>query len=210
MLVLAPRGDGSSRHRTMARTRRSLVALALIAITTSVGTAQPSAGTTGELHLDNLSGLQLQGVRADIVTYRGRRAVHLLEQPGVGTADWKAPGEAMAIIIGSDFTDGVIEAELSGAPKAGAAEGSRGFVGVAFRVPPGGSSFECFYLRPTNGRAADQLRRTIPRNTSRSPITHGSGCGRRLPECTNPTWTWSLECGPRSGSSSRGRKRGCT
>ena len=159
MLVLAPRGDGSSRHRTMARTRRSLVALALIAITTSVGTAQPSAGTTGELRLDNLSGLQLQGVRADIVTYRGRRAVHLLEQPGAGTADWKAPGEAMAIIIGSDFTDGVIEAELSGAPKAGAAEGSRGFVGVAFRVPPGGSSFECFYLRPTNGRADDQLRR---------------------------------------------------
>jgi hypothetical protein len=35
----------------------------------------------------------------------------------------------------------------------------RGFVGIAFRVQPDGAAFECFYLRPTNGRANDQLRR---------------------------------------------------
>jgi len=35
----------------------------------------------------------------------------------------------------------------------------RGFVGIAFHVQPQGSQFECFYLRPTNGRAEDQLRR---------------------------------------------------
>jgi hypothetical protein len=32
-------------------------------------------------------------------------------------------------------------------------------VGVVFRAAPDGSKFECFYLRPTNGRADDQVRR---------------------------------------------------
>lgn len=39
----------------------------------------------------------------------------------------------------------------------------RGFVGVAFRVNLDASKdapkYECFYLRPTNGRADDQVRR---------------------------------------------------
>jgi hypothetical protein len=35
----------------------------------------------------------------------------------------------------------------------------RGFVGIAFRVQPHGSRFENLYLRPTNGRAPDQVRR---------------------------------------------------
>ena len=36
---------------------------------------------------------------------------------------------------------------------------ARGFIGIAFRVADDASRFECFYLRPTNGRAEDQLRR---------------------------------------------------
>jgi len=36
---------------------------------------------------------------------------------------------------------------------------ARGFVGIAFRVSLNGSRFECIYLRPTNGRAEDQVRR---------------------------------------------------
>jgi len=40
----------------------------------------------------------------------------------------------------------------------GADSGARGFVGLAFRIV-GPQGFELFYLRPTNGRANDQLRR---------------------------------------------------
>ena len=36
---------------------------------------------------------------------------------------------------------------------------ARGFVGVAFRVAEDRKKFECLYLRPTNGRADDQVRR---------------------------------------------------
>jgi hypothetical protein len=35
----------------------------------------------------------------------------------------------------------------------------RGFIGIAFRVQGDGEKFECFYLRSSNGRANDQLRR---------------------------------------------------
>ena len=49
--------------------------------------------------------------------------------------------------------------DLTGEPGAGAGGGARGFVGVAFRVASDGRTYDCFYLRPTNGRADDQERR---------------------------------------------------
>jgi hypothetical protein len=65
----------------------------------------------------------------------------------------------LAILPKTDFQDGVIEVDLAGEPGPGAGEGARGFVGVAFRIAPDQSRFECIYLRPTNGRADDQVRR---------------------------------------------------
>ena len=58
-----------------------------------------------------------------------------------------------------DFKDGIIEIELSGKPAESSSEQARGFVGVAFRINEDNSKFECIYLRPTNGRAQDQVRR---------------------------------------------------
>lgn len=55
--------------------------------------------------------------------------------------------------------NGIIEVELAGMPMSGSSEQARGFVGIAFRIKPDNSAFECFYLRPTNGRADDQVRR---------------------------------------------------
>lgn len=63
------------------------------------------------------------------------------------------------ILTATNFADGVIEVDLAGRPGSGAVEAARGFVGVAFRVAADVSRFECFYLRPTNGRAEDQVRR---------------------------------------------------
>lgn len=85
----------------------------------------------------------------------------------------KADGEQLAILDGIEFSNGVIEVELSGAPASGASEAARGFVGIAFRLA-NETTYECFYLRPTNGRADDQLRR----NHSTQYISH-------------PEWTWS-------------------
>jgi hypothetical protein len=101
--------------------------------------------------LDSVSELELVHVEAERVTYQGRLAVRLIEQG--------EPDCAIAILSGSDFRDGVIEAEIAGMPRRDAPQDMRGFVGIAFHVQAHGSRFECFFLRPTNGRADDQLRR---------------------------------------------------
>jgi hypothetical protein len=103
--------------------------------------------------LDSLSGLELYNVRADVVTYRGRRAVRLVEDEAAGE------GPALAVLPESGFDHGEIEAAVAGDLRSDAPPDSRGFVGIAFRVAPQASRFECFYVRPTNGRADDQLRR---------------------------------------------------
>jgi len=110
--------------------------------------------TPQTLPLDSLSDLDLRHVNADLVTYKGRRAVRLIEQD-MNRSD----GEPLAILRGSLFRDGVIETEIAGAPRPDAPADRRGFVGIAFRVEPQAERFEYIFLRPTNGRANDQLRR---------------------------------------------------
>ena len=58
-----------------------------------------------------------------------------------------------------DFKNGIIEIDISGKPSATASEQARGFVGVAFRINHENTRFEFIYLRPSNGRADDQIRR---------------------------------------------------
>ena len=111
--------------------------------------------------------LELRQVRAESTEYLGKKAVHLTQMQA-------ARGEnTLAIVTGLPFQDGTIHIELAGAPAAGAIEGARGFIGVAFRVQPEAAKFELLYLRPTNGRAEDQLRR----NHSTQYISF-------------PEWTW--------------------
>jgi hypothetical protein len=103
-----------------------------------------------EIDLGAAGVLRPVNVALEKVTYRGKDAVRVTELPA-------ATGPALAIVEGTDFGDGVLEAEISGEPAPGAPEGARGFVGLAFRL--GDGAFEAFYLRPTNARADDQLRR---------------------------------------------------
>lgn len=92
-------------------------------------------------------------VKAETVTFKGRKALRVRDSAPPELGD-----EGRFVILpNTDFQDGVIEVDLAGEPEPGAGEGARGFVGVAFRVAPDQSRFECIYLRPTN--AEDQLRR---------------------------------------------------
>lgn len=107
--------------------------------------------------LDSTQGLDLVTAHADLATWHGRRAIHLSPLPGQSKDDHAI----MAVLKGSEFHDGVIELDVSGAPRADADPTSRGFVGIAFRVqgPDSVTKFECCYIRPTNGRSDDQLLR---------------------------------------------------
>lgn len=85
--------------------------------------------------------------------YKGNDAL-ALEMQGQAAGD-----NTLAILKDVDFHNGVIEATISGQPMANAGETARGFVGIAFRAALDASKMEVFYLRPTNGRANDQIRR---------------------------------------------------
>lgn len=107
-----------------------------------------------EYPLASLDELELHNVQADLVNYQGRQAMRLDENYQEGTDE-----EAIAIISASNFKEGVIETEIVGTVRPDAPADVRGFVGIAFRVQSQGKQFECFYIRPTNGRAEVQIRR---------------------------------------------------
>jgi hypothetical protein len=94
-------------------------------------------------------------VKAEPVNYEGKKALRVTD----AVPPLQQDEDRLVILNGVPFRDGVVELEVAGEPGPGAAGDARGFVGIAFRVAPDLSKFECFYLRPTNGRADDQVRR---------------------------------------------------
>src|SRR5688572_23789159 len=118
-----------SAHRTIVF---AAAAWALAAATSSAQT----------LPLESTAGLKLHNVQAEPVTHQGRRGLRItysaeaMQQFRSLKPDQQAQFETLAVIEGSNFTNGVIEAEISGEPAADASEGARGFVGIAFRLRP--------------------------------------------------------------------------
>ena len=92
-----------------------------------------------------------RNVSLDQVTYQGRSAIRVIAAPDAANAT------SYAILRDAKFRDGTIEVDLAGKPAAGAAAAARGFIGMAFRLAD--NRYEYIYLRPTNGRAEDQVRR---------------------------------------------------
>ncbi|MBV9341285.1 MAG: hypothetical protein JO159_10410 [Acidobacteria bacterium] len=119
--------------------------------------------------LDSLDGLEIKAVsetrtepvkvKADISLHNGRRALHMLNDDSTLASSGPSGGESLAIVKLSNFQDGTIEVDLVGMPRSGSNSESRGFVGLAFRIQGDVDKFENFYLRFTNGRSDDQLRR---------------------------------------------------
>jgi hypothetical protein len=99
--------------------------------------------------------LALHSVRANIVIYRERTALRITD---TGTSDLD-DASRFALVRAISFQDGTIEVTLSGDTVPDAPPQLRGFVGIAFRVSADESQFECFYIRPKNGRSDDQLQR---------------------------------------------------
>jgi hypothetical protein len=116
---------------------------------------QATKTQTNVFRLDSMEGLETVNTKADIVMYRGRRALHLAPAQNQETDR----DSMIALVNATDFKDGTIEAEVAGLPITAMDPTARGFVGVEFRAQEHGARAENIYLRPTNGRADDQLRR---------------------------------------------------
>lgn len=138
---------------------KTLKLLIISALILGYGTLSAQTETEKVTHylLTSAEDVQLTHLKADPVTYKGKEAIRLTNDSETNP---EYNQETLAILSKTNFTNGTIEIELAGLPVSGSVEGSRGFIGIAFRVDKDDHSrYECFYLRPTNGRAGDQLRR---------------------------------------------------
>jgi hypothetical protein len=129
--------------------KRSLIYSAVTVLAATCLFAQTTQVQTFPLR--NTTGLIAPKVKTEAVKYLGRKSVRI-------TMDGE-DHEGLALLPGTDFQDGVIEADI--ALKTTVPPGVRypGFVGIAFRARPDASHYELFYLRPGNSEAADQAMR---------------------------------------------------
>jgi hypothetical protein len=137
---------------------RKLVSVLCVAsfVLTIVNANLRAAGEHAKIiPLDSMKGLDVVNSKAEIITYRGRKALHLAP-----AQDHETDKHSMiALVGGTDFKDGTIEVEVAGLPIVAVDPTARGFVGVVFHAQEHGARAENIYVRPTNGRADDQLRR---------------------------------------------------
>lgn len=121
----------------MTRVTKLLIVIALAVIASAAQTLSPG-------------GLDMVDGSATAATYKGKTAVRITNAKA---------NDAIGIVKGSKFSNGTLELNVAGAPGPGASTTARGFIGLAFRIQGHGDKYEYFYLRPTNGRADDQVRR---------------------------------------------------
>ncbi|WP_025144374.1 hypothetical protein [Pedobacter jeongneungensis] len=94
-------------------------------------------------------------VYIQIIDLKGEKVVRVVKDTTVKEAD----EPTFVKIKNSNFKNGCIEVEVLSRLLPSASPTDRGFIGLAFRINDGKSKFESIYIRPTNGRAEDQVRR---------------------------------------------------
>jgi hypothetical protein len=152
--------------------RSKLLALAALTLALLPGRAWAQAK---HYPLESLEGLRLHNVAGEPATHQGQKGLRLtFSAKAVPAGAVQAEVDQLALIEGLEFSNGVLEAEIAGAPAPDAPEGARGFVGLAFRIQPDKRTYDAFYLRPTNGRAEDQERRN-----------------RSVQYISRPAWPWA-------------------
>ena len=85
----------------------------------------------------------------------GKKVVKVVVDTAIKTFD----EPTFVKIKGTDFKNGTIEVKVLSRLITNAPEWARGFIGVAFRIDDKNSKFESIYIRPTNGRVDNQIRR---------------------------------------------------
>lgn len=89
------------------------------------------------------------------IDFDGIEALRVIKDPKIEAFD----EPTYAKVIGSTFKNGTIEVKVLSRLLPNAPEFARGFLGIAFRIDGNDEQFESLYIRPTNGRNENQLRR---------------------------------------------------
>jgi hypothetical protein len=99
--------------------------------------------------------LQPVQVSMSVTKIKDKQAVRVIKDTGV--KDFDQP--TFVKIKDIDFKNGTIEVNVLSRLLPDAPTLARGFIGIAFRINDSNSKFEAIYIRPTNGRADNQLQR---------------------------------------------------
>lgn len=99
--------------------------------------------------------LEPSKVSMSVEKLMGRDVVKVTKNPEIKEVDQAT----FVKIKGINFQNGTIEVSVLSKLLPDADQFARGFIGVAFRINEDNSKFECIYIRPTNARADDQIRR---------------------------------------------------
>jgi hypothetical protein len=89
------------------------------------------------------------------VTIEGVEVLRVIKNPKIEAFD----EPTYAKLVGTNFKNGTIEVKVLSRLLPDAPEFARGFLGVTFRIDENNERFESLYIRPTNGRNENQLRR---------------------------------------------------
>jgi hypothetical protein len=159
----------TAEHERRAFRRRTWGTAASLVVVPFLLTAQAAKPTASSIGLDPSTRLEARNARVLWVDYRGRRALKLAPLEG---HEHDTDQEISAVLAGSDFGDGVIEVDVSGARRQGYStaedvSGYKGIVGLTFRIR--GDSAERFYIRPENARLNNQLFRNRSTQYESSP-----------------------------------------
>ncbi len=98
---------------------------------------------------------QTVSVSARLESIMGQEAIQVIKDSSIKEVD----EPTFAKLEGIRFQNGTIEFSVLSKLLKDAPDFARGFIGIAFRINQDNSRFECIYIRPTNGRAEQQLRR---------------------------------------------------
>lgn len=85
----------------------------------------------------------------------GKAAVRIVKDTTVKKVD----EPTFAKLVGTDIKNGTIEVKVLSRLLSNAPEYARGFIGLAYRINQDNTTYESIYIRPTNGRSEDQVRR---------------------------------------------------
>lgn len=127
----------------MKKTQTILVIIASLAVNISI--------FGQKIILKKSAGLQAINTEISDTKHNGKKALKV--KAIIGSKP------AMVVIPNSTITDGIIEFEMAANRAADSHPESRGFAGLAFHLNSENSAYDCIYLRSTNGRAEDQVRR---------------------------------------------------
>lgn len=103
----------------------------------------------------NQADFEAVNVFMDEIEMDNEHTLRVVKDPYINEFD----GPTYARLRNVEFHNGTIEVKVKSRLLDDAPDFARGFIGVVFRTNEANSRFESFYIRPTNGRADNMIRR---------------------------------------------------